>query len=357
MKRGMGTPIVVLLCVLAVISGLQMGMIYILSAPDDHQTSQPVHESRSVVVIGDSFSDTRYHTTWVSFLQDKQKNNWTVQNFARGGAGFVTHSYGSAGVNFNDELTIAAHSPRVDRDKTTDVLIYGGFNDWNHEVPASVLIQAIEKQYRRTQKLFPRADVSLVLANAGLYSGSQRYTTLQWNEYWNEVFTNLDDKNIQYINAMNWLLGYGDEARYEDLLHPNALGAKVISQRMESVLNYTYSPSVKRSDQFAFDSTLVSSTIDEKSRRVKLTFTIPAFDSNALIEDESSLILHTKLAQFGYGMNHQFEEATVETTPHDVSTSHRAYWNAMTGDLIIEKDSVIQTPRSVPMKIVVSYVL
>ena len=191
-----------------------------------------------LAVVGDSLSDEGHAGTdlWPTIVKNALGYSGLI-NKAVAGSGFLRTGYKNFGTQFNELLADENFS------KVTDIVIYGGVNDYRHvsqdpEAYRATTLSILNKYQALPKKTRP--NLYMVFGNAPATP-----TANDMNGYdgfcYNTISLLRKQGFVVVDNARFWLMGeLVNLAKDGDALHPNASGIRIISGYMEQVLNGTY---------------------------------------------------------------------------------------------------------------------
>ena len=206
------------------------------SLQNDVEDLQETVNKDRLLIIGDSWSagTNKWHTYLAAEL------GLTVDNFARGGAGFV-HS-DTQGYTFAEQIVTAYNTLSAEnRNKIKYIIVYGGVNDWRNGVVAADIKAGIQAVITNAKQYFPNAKLYIIPLNIGkanqsIYNGFASFRSRVIHDA-----LSLGNANICQ-SASFWLMSYGSvwAESSGEILHPNATGYKIIASYMLSILRGTY---------------------------------------------------------------------------------------------------------------------
>ena len=172
------------------------------------------HGSNIIVTFGDSYADTTNTRSWAYMLA--QKLGWTLHNYAKSGAGYITPN-----TTYMDEFNTAKADKTYDHDDVSLVVIGGSRNSndgysGTTKTAARGLFQSVSGEY-------PNARIIAVplLWDKTPESGYWRYNAASIAEA--AILAGVE--SIPW--AWTWNLGR-ENAFDSDDIHPNELGTNVI---------------------------------------------------------------------------------------------------------------------------------
>lgn len=186
-----------------------------------------------IVIIGDSFSDTTARENlWPTYIPE----NYTVRNYAKSGAGFVS---GTGGTFYSQAQ--AAVAGVANKRKVKTVIVYGGINDFGNSVSASDEYEAIQRIYDYLSAEFAYSNVIVICTNAGFVTREAQEGLATWiSDIYRKNSASI--KQVPLINAQYWLFGWATTDVFTDSLHPNQAGSNIIAKLMMQLVNGCYAP-------------------------------------------------------------------------------------------------------------------
>lgn len=166
---------------------------------------------------------------------------YIIHSYAVGGTGFIQDSTSNPNNTFVQQINKAALDTTYNNDSVTKVVIYGGYNDWAHNIATDNEKQAIATCYKTAITKFPNADIILCFMNAGYMSNQDKYDTIK--KWVKAIQSSLHTTGIPFVNSLYWLAGYTDAVFEGDKLHPNSIGEGIITAHMAGIImGYENSP-------------------------------------------------------------------------------------------------------------------
>lgn len=177
-----------------------------------------------IIVIGDSFSAGGEWTTKLS-----QKTGRTVHNYAISGAGFI------AGSNFLGQLQTAINTGI---EGVSDVIVYGGVNDWYSSQSSAGVITAISQFADAVTAASPSLRLHICFCNLG-FAQQQQYNG--FSNWYSAVMRGVRDLGVRGLIDFVPLWHMNRPSMFAtDNAHPNATGYSVIASYMSDILSGTY---------------------------------------------------------------------------------------------------------------------
>lgn len=190
-----------------------------------------VTEARTVVVIGDSFTD--WSTNWLA--QFSSTTGRPVISHAVGGTGFIGGTK-----PFGQQLSDAIRDD--DMAAVSDIIVYGGVNDFTNENASPAQELSAIMSFYQTYYTIPasiRPNLHLCFSNIGV---AQRAAYNGFGTWYESVMISLRENGLPGVvdNVPYWHFNrpnmFGG-----DNLHPNSAGMQVIASYMSDIINGTYS--------------------------------------------------------------------------------------------------------------------
>ena len=190
-------------------------------------------------VVGDSFSDNT--SEWPTIVKNHLGYTGLI-NKAVAGSGFIRAGYKNFETQFAELLADANF------DKVTDIVIYGGVNDYVHtSQTVSDYTSAWQSIYNMYTALPAKTRPRLFMVFGNCHSVPRKSALAGYAAFCDEANVQLQQMGFAVVDgAKYWLLAELDSVDSGDGIHCNALGRKIIAGYMLQVLEGCYSGVVKR---------------------------------------------------------------------------------------------------------------
>lgn len=172
------------------------------------------HGSNIIVTFGDSYADTTNTRSWAYMLA--QKLGWTLHNYAKSGAGYITPN-----ITYMSEFNTAKADTSYNHDDVSLVVIGGSRN--SNDGYAGGIKTAAQELFQKVSAEYPNARIIAVplLWDKTPESGYWRYNAASIAEA--AILAGVE--SIPWA----WTWNLGRENAFDDKdIHPNELGTNVI---------------------------------------------------------------------------------------------------------------------------------
>lgn len=190
-------------------------------------------------IVGDSFSDET--SEWPTIVKNKMGYTGLI-NKAVAGAGFIRTGYTNFVTQFNNLIADANF------DKVTDIVIYGGVNDYVHtSTNIADYVSAWTNIMTAYQALPAKTRPRLIMVFGNTHAMPEKNALSGYAAFCDEANIKLQQLGFTTVdNSKYWLLGEIESVDSGDTIHPNTKGKQIIAGYMLQVLDGTYSGVVKR---------------------------------------------------------------------------------------------------------------
>lgn len=178
-----------------------------------------------LVVIGDSYTALNT-STWAEDFAAQL--NLTLHKHAQASMGYVHQ------VNSQTFINLLDWSDTSFYDNVKYVICYGGINDY--DATRAEIENAVVSFVNKAKTNFPHAQIILV----GPQSSANQFSSKRNVKERVAIERGAMKSGVAYVNCENWLMNttfnYTD-TYVEDLIHPSALGYKIITSKMLGIIN------------------------------------------------------------------------------------------------------------------------
>lgn len=190
-----------------------------------------------LAVVGDSFSDEA--SEWPTKVRQNMGFKGLI-NKSVAGSGFIRAGYKNFVTQFNEILADSNF------DRVTDIVIYGGVNDYVHTSQSlQDYTAAFNSIWSAYSALTNKPRLYMIFGNC--HSNPEKSALSGYAAFCDEVTTYLQSIGFVTVdNAKYWLLFETNSVDSGDGIHPNATGRNIITGYMSQVLEGTYTGVVKR---------------------------------------------------------------------------------------------------------------
>ena len=190
-------------------------------------------------VVGDSFSDDT--SEWPTLVKNHLGYTGLI-NKAVAGAGFIRTGYKNFVTQFTELLADANF------DKVTDIVIYGGVNDYVHTSQSVAdYVSAWQSIYNAYTALPAKTRPRLFMVFGNAHSNPQKAALSGYAAFCDEANVRLQRMGFNVVDGSKyWLLCELESVDSGDGIHCNTLGKQIIAGYMLQVLEGCYSGVVKR---------------------------------------------------------------------------------------------------------------
>lgn len=181
----------------------------------------------TIVLIGDSFSDSSRNTWMTEFASSVNKS---LKNYAETNAGFVRT--GTGGHTFITELDVANADASFDNTDVDYVICYGGYNDFANNVSSSDMMAAVDTFCTNAKTYFPKSKVIVATLNWG-----NSPVTAKCHSFSSDIANRVNLNGCRGYDGAYYWLNNTSGVFQSDNLHPNATGGKIISASIQALIN------------------------------------------------------------------------------------------------------------------------